>query len=156
MRDTVTLKQFHTPFNSASIRKLLGQLFRASSEQKTAASLATSLMAGGIARHKGTIQDIWLVSGAACASGESMTFDILKNGTSILSGVYTLDSTKPNKEPISLLSLLDPTKADITWGDKLEVTRVYTAGGGPTPLINTRLDVEWAPNQDSLSEPDNR
>ena len=142
------MRNFHTPFNGAGIRYLVRKLTAAFSEQKTAATLATSLMNRGVVTHPGKIEEILLTTGpAACDASESMVFDVLKNGSSILTATYTYDSTvTPGQH--SLMSLLDPTKAVLAVGDKLEVSRTYTAGGTPTPMTHTRVDVEWAPAQD--------
>lgn len=148
LKTTITLRRFHTPMNSESIRGLIGKLMQATSEQKTAATLATSLMSKGVATHPGKIRAIWLTLGPAQpASGESMVFDVLKNGASILTSAYTHDSTT-NTGLVDLMFRLDATKQDIAVGDKLEVSRTYVAGGGPTPMTHSRVDVEWAPNSD--------
>lgn len=151
MPGSVSLRHFHTPFSKASIKYLVRKIHQAVSEQKTAATLAASLMNGGVVSYPGVIKAIAIVLGpAAPASGESMVFDVLKNGTSVLTSAYTYDSTKAALAGsiVDLTNLIDPTKAAVGIGDKLEVTRTYTAGGGPTPMTHTRVFVEFEPDGD--------
>lgn len=131
-----------TPFTPRTNNKLLGHINRMSSSQIVAASLAADVM--GQAADDHFIGDLFLVSGAIAASGESMTVDVLKNGVSILSGVYTIDASTPVGAQVSLLSLIDADKRTLAPSDILTCTRVYTAGGGPTPMLNTGVFLEPA------------
>jgi len=138
----VSRKDLHTPFQSHVVTRLIGQMHAAKSEQLVAADL-TALMAGGVAKHAGKINSLFLVSSVACGSGESMDIDVLKNGVSILTAPYTIDDTTPVGEQIEL-PLVEHTEVAI--GDILTVSRDYTAGGTPTPMTATLVQCEWAHN----------
>lgn len=149
MAGSVSLRMFHTPLGGAGIRYIVRKIHAAISEQKTAATLAASLMNGGVVTYPGVIKAIDLTLGpAAPAAGESMVFDVLKNGVSVLTATYTYDSTKASLAGtiVDLMALLDSTKASVKIGDKLEVTRTYAAGGGPTPMTHTGVTVEFEPD----------
>lgn len=148
-----TLKQFHTPFGSNAIKRLIGLLHRAYSEQAVAAAQTATLMNKGIATHQGKIISLFVVLGVLPAAGESMTVDIRKNGVSILQGgtPITLNAalfTGTTKKYRGFLSFVDPTKLDIFYGDKLEVVRTYTPGGTPAMTTNV-VGVEWAAVSDA-------
>ena len=135
-------KDLHTPFNTLTLKKIKSVMLRGISEQAVAASLATA----GADRMTPcpqdlTIKDIYVISNLVCAAGESMTYNVLVNGVSILSGVFTLDSTKAAKTQHSLKSLITGSLV-LSAGDKVAVTRVYTAGGGPTPMGSNALYIE--------------
>jgi len=82
-----------------------------------------------------------VIHGAMPASGESMTFDVLKNGVSVLSSVITHNSSVSTLDK-AIVGTLDATKVRVEAGDKITWTRDYTAGGGPTPMTDTVLYVE--------------
>ena len=139
----VSRKSFHTPFNSQTVTLLLGHMHAAKSEQLAAADLAGSLMAGGIAKHAGKVNSIFVQTSVVCGAGESMDIDVLKNGASILTAPYTIDDTTPINTQIDLPLVLD---TEVAIGDVLTATRNYTAGGTATPMTSTLVQVEWAHN----------
>lgn len=137
-------KDLHTPFNSKTISKLIGFFLRGQSEQATAASLSAAPVVGLTpATQNGKITSLYLVSSDNAASGESMVIDVLKNGVSILTATYTFDSTKSRDAQIELP--LAAASANLVIGDRLTVTRTYTAGGSPT-MTATSVVAEYSPN----------
>ena len=137
-------KDLHTPFTSKTISKLIGFFLRGQSEQAVAASLSAAAVAGVTpATQSGKITSLYLVAATAAAAGESMVFDVLKNGVSILTGTYTFNNTKSADVQIELP--LAPASANLATGDRLTVTRTYTAGGSPT-MTATSVVVEFSPN----------
>jgi hypothetical protein len=72
-----------------------------------------------------------------------MVVDVLKNGVSILTSTYTFDRTKSADVQIELP--LAAASANLATGDRLTVTRVYTAGGSPT-MTATSVVIEYSPN----------
>lgn len=137
-------KDLHTPFNGKSLDKIAGYLLRGKSEQATAASLAADPMRHMVvATQNTTIQDLYLVSSAAAASGESMVFDVLVNGASILTSTYTYNSASAAATQIKLP--VNTAKRQINTGDRVTVTRTYTAGGTPS-MAATAVVLESSPN----------
>jgi hypothetical protein len=137
-------KDLHTPFTSKTISKLIGFFLRGQSEQATAATLASSAMVGLTpATQNGKITSLYLVSADNAASGESMVFDVLKNGVSILTATYTFNSSSTKDAQIELP--LAAASANVAVGDRLTVARTYTAGGSPT-MMATSVVIEYSPN----------
>ena len=118
----------------------VGRVHRAVGAQLVAATLASQYL--WIASFKGQVCDLTIGISALAASGESMVFDVLKNGVSILSSTYTVDSTITTKEVIDLFSRLTAAGKSFVEGDVYTVARTYTAGGGPTPLGATVVIME--------------
>lgn len=136
------IKSLRTPFTSESARQIFGLLHQIKHQQLTAASASAQLM--GIATHAGKVNNLFYVIQEEFASGESMTLDVLRNGTSILQGgAVTLDDTTDVGARVGL-PLLDGM-ADIAIGDFITVTRVYTAGGTPAAPANG-VFMEWCPD----------
>jgi len=127
---------FPPPMGDKQINKLIAQINRKEHIQDTAADLAAAHL--WTAEWDGEIGDIIVSVGAACAAGESMTFDIFKNGVSILSAVITIDST--TAKYVNGYSKLS-TKTFVA-GDVFTCTRDYTAGGGPTPTLDSMVAIE--------------
>ena len=129
-----------TPY---TINRIVGQIYRCKSEQATAATLAATLL--WVATFDGRIGDAFVQLSAAVAAGESMTFDLLRNGASIMTGgtPLTVNSTNGTaKAQIDLLTLIDPIKVSFVKGDVFTVSRVYAAGGGPTPMAHNSFVME--------------
>jgi hypothetical protein len=126
-----------------SIYRLIAQANRHENAQATAASLAASFL--WVATFDGQMGDAFIQLSAVVASGESMTYAILKNGTTIMVGgtALTVDSTNGTaKAQIPLLSSLTETGRSFVVGDVFTVTRVYTAGGGATPMAYNVVVIE--------------
>lgn len=74
----------------------------------------------------GTILDFRAGSIVACAGAATITLDLKKNGTTVLSGVITLDNA--NTARVVEAGTLSVTTLVV--GDVLEVVATATAGGG--------------------------
>lgn len=124
-----------------SVAKIEGRIEHFRNSQGTAASLAASVL-GVVDSATREIVDAQFTQNALCAAGESMTLDILKNGTSVLlSAPLTIDSTVTSLQT-DLYPLIDPAKRSLAIGDVLTCTRVYTAGGGATPMGGNVVVIE--------------
>lgn len=134
-------KDLHTPFTSHTIEKLMGVIQRCTHEQAVAADDAARALPGASpARHSGRVRSIFVVLAVLPASGESMSYDVLVNGASILTAPVVVDSTYTDKYiEFSVLA----GGAQISIGDLVTVTRDYTAGGGPA-MTNNSISVEWS------------
>jgi len=102
-----------------------------SHHQATAASLDIDVM---IAQQDGTIESFKAVSGATAAAGESMTVDVQIGGVSALTAAITLDAAATT---VVQSGTIDTAANSFSAGDIISIVRVYTAGGGPTPMVNT-------------------
>lgn len=146
---TLKNKDFHSPMNSATIRKIVGHLNKIQHEQAVAADATASVfVGGGPLKQSGVIEDIYFISSIVAGAGESMTIDVLRNGVSILTGVYTFNATAPNApdKQVSFKSLLTPAGRALNVGDVITVTRDYTVGGTPTPMAHNAVVLEIGPS----------
>ena len=107
---------------------------RASSYQVTAATLAQNEM---IAPGPGSITAVKAVADVAAAAGESMTVDVKINGVTVLTAVVTLDDSAGTDVQSGSLD----TAVAFVEDDLISIERTYTAGGGPTPMTDTLVDV---------------
>lgn len=126
--------------SAKSVAKLAGSIQRKSVKQ-TAVSTAT--LHCWTAEWDGVLGDVGVQTGAVAAAGESLTVNVKKNGSSIMTGgtAYTINSSSSGKV-FNLYDLIDPDKRFFVAGDVIAVTLTYTAGGGPTPISDTELWVE--------------
>ncbi len=85
-------------------------------------------------------------AGAAAAAGETLVVDVsrVRGGvvTSLLSATYTYDNGESANTEVSLDSLIDES-IGLADGDLIRVTRTYTAGGGPTPVVNSLVRAQF-------------
>lgn len=79
-----------------------------------------------VARYAGTLIDFVAGSIAACAGAATITIDLKKNGTTVLSAVITLDSGNSAR----VVEAGTVTVAPYAAGDVFEIVTVATAGGG--------------------------
>jgi hypothetical protein len=99
--------------------------------QTTAASATVrSFVASGT----GVITGVYAAAGATAAAGESLTVDVQINGVSCLSSVITLDAAATT---VAQAGTIDTAADDIAAGDIITVVFAYTAGGGPTRIVDT-------------------
>ena len=132
-------KDFRGVPNTCTARKIIGCTQRAFHEQATIATAANTYLVGGCpCAHVGAVQDVVVYLSAAMASGESMTVDVLQNGTSIVGGAKTINTASGTEIHLPIAA-----GAMLSKGDKLTVSRVYTAGGTPAAPVNSVV-VEWA------------
>lgn len=87
----------------------------------------------------GTLLSVKAGTVVACIGAATITVDVKKNGTTVLSGVITLDST--NTARVAEAGTLSVTT--LAAGDLLEVVVVATAGGG-TLGTGLFVEVRWA------------
>jgi hypothetical protein len=86
------------------------------------------------------------VGSIAKAIGDStVTVDVKKNGTSVLSSVVTLNSS--NTARIAVAATIDGTQDDLVAGDWLEVVITISAGTGTLP---TGVFVQVEVDQDGI------
>jgi hypothetical protein len=104
--------------------------------QEAAATQATMLL--GTADMAGVIQ-VEAQVGAIPGAGESMTFDVLKNGTTILASALVADATTVTAARQTLYG--DEGGATVEKGDEISIATTYVAGT-PTPIINSALRVK--------------
>jgi len=105
--------------------------------QETAANQAEIMI--GTADMAGTIS-VEAQVGALPASGEDMTFDVLVNGSSILASALVADDTTVTAARQTLYG--DEGGATVVKGDKISIALVYTAGGSPTPIVDSALRIK--------------
>lgn len=139
MSELITRDFRGTP-TTLTATKILAVLQRAIHEQATTASAAASNMTGGmVARHAGTVQDVWMQLSAAMGAGESMTLDVLVAGTSIITGGAVTINTASGTE----IHLPVIAGSVVAKGQAVTCTRVYTAGSTPAAPLNVVV-AEWA------------
>lgn len=104
--------------------------------QETAASQTAILI--GTADMAGIIQ-VEAQVGAIPGAGESMTFDVLKNGVSILTSALVADATTVLVARQVLYG--EEGGATVVKGDEISVALTYVAGT-PTPIVNSAVRVK--------------
>jgi hypothetical protein len=72
-------------------------------------------------------------------AGESMVFDVLKNGTTVLASALTADLTTSPAARTTLYG--DEGGATVEKGDEISISLAYTAGT-PAPIVNSALRVK--------------
>lgn len=80
-------------------------------------------------------------TGTVAAAGESMTFDVQIAGVTALTGVITIDDTVAIDTPVAGVVGAGAV-AEFAAGELVSVVRTYVAGGGPTPMRDTVVDIE--------------
>lgn len=81
-----------------------------------------------VCRAAGTIMEFVAGSIAACAGAATITLDLKKNGTSVLTTILTLDNA--NTARVHEAAVLNSSLTTVAAGDWLEVVITATAGGG--------------------------
>lgn len=105
--------------------------------QAVAATATDTVM---LAPGAGNITALRAVPGAAAAAGESMTCDVQIGGVTALSAVATID----NASGLNVVAgTVDLAADDFVAGDVITIVRTYAAGGAPTPIVNTVVDVAY-------------
>lgn len=112
-------------------------LLRHTELQATAASATVRAF---IAGRTGVVKGVKAQAGAGAASGESLTVDVQIGGVSCLSSVITLDDTAATTVQDGTI---DTAADDLAADDIVTVVFAYTAGGGPTPIVNTLVTIEY-------------
>jgi hypothetical protein len=128
--------------SAASAYKMAGKVQRQSVKQITAADATLGIWT---AEYDGVIGDAGIQLGAALAdvvTDETMSFDVKKNGTSIMTGGTPLVLGPTTTLVHDLYLSLDKDKCSFVKGDVFVVTLDYTVGSAPTPLVNTEVWLE--------------
>lgn len=128
-----------TPFSDKAGAKLLAHIEQREHIQTTAADATGTVI--WIASFSGVLYDAYVVLANLPGAGESMVFDLLKNGATVLSSAFTADATTVTAKGTFALSI-DPAKDSFVKGDVFVASRDYTAGGTPTPILNTAFVIE--------------
>ena len=115
----------------------LGQSF--DHGQATAASLAGASL--GTVKKPGMITEFAVSIKTVPAAGESMVYTLLVNGTTVATFTANANTVQANKEWPAGVSSFSGVR-DVKVGDVLTVTRVYTAGGAPSPIGFNNVHVE--------------
>lgn len=108
-----------------SADKLKHQYLPTYSQPNTTATTETRVI--HVARSAGTIEGFRAGSIAACSGAATITFDLRKNGATVLSSVITLDNANTARVIEAGTLSGSPT---VVAGDVLEVVITATAGGG--------------------------
>lgn len=111
--------------------------FRHTELQATAAS---ATIRSFIAGRTGEVKAVKAQAGAGAAAGESLTVDVQIGGVTCLTGVITLDNAAGTTVQDGTI---DTAADDLAEDDIVTTVLVYTAGGGPTPIVNTLVSIEY-------------
>lgn len=126
----------NAPFSEGTAAKLLGKILQKDHLQTTAATLAGAVM--WVADFAGLLGDAYVTMAVLPGAGESMVFDLLKNGASVLTGTLTVNNSTTSKGQLKLA--IDPNKASFVPGDVITCSRTYTAGAGA--MTDTQVSIE--------------
>jgi len=103
-------------------------------DQRTA---ATEDRTAFIAPGDGEITYVSAYNAAAAASGESMVIDVEIEGTTCLAASITLTDTDTTAVKAGTLA----AAVAFSQGEKVVITRTYTAGGGATPITGNAVSI---------------
>lgn len=106
----------------------------------TQATAATATTFQFMATRVGVIKAVVMKAGTAAASGEDMAIDVQINGVTCLTSAVTLDDAAGTTLQTATV---DTTADDLAAGDVVTVVRTYTAGGGPTPMTDTFVAIDY-------------
>lgn len=90
-----------------------------------------------IAPAAGTILGVYAKSGATAAAAESMTFDVKIAGVTCLTAPISIAAAQTTVAQAGTLA----AAVSFTAGQVITIVRDYTAGGGPTPMVNTLVSI---------------
>lgn len=151
-RGTVTLKAANLPANCVGDDQVSGsdpiqaekleQQVRASVAQDSGSAVASATKPLYVARGDGEILSIRAGTIVACAGAATITVDVRKNGTTVLTSVITLDNANTARV-VEAGSI--PSPAYVA-GDWFDVVIVATAGGG---TIGQGLLVDFAAREEA-------
>lgn len=106
--------------------KVVHQHLRGHAQPNTTATTETRTI--HVARYAGTVVDVVAGSIAANVGAATVTLDVKKNGTTILTGTTTLDNA--NTARVVEAATINPASAAYVAGDWFEIVLTATAGGG--------------------------
>lgn len=133
-------EDLQTPFTEITYAKVIGNINKKSHSQLVAADATADFI--WVADFDGKIGDAYVQLTAATAAGESCTYDLVKNGTTIMTGVVSIAAGTAAKTQKDMYASIDPALNFFVKGDVIAVTRDYTAGGGPTPMARNTVYIE--------------
>ncbi|NIV93801.1 hypothetical protein GWN42_13630 [candidate division KSB1 bacterium] len=127
-----------TIFWSGANWKIIGQNKVKHTSVQAVAATATEI--AFVATGSGSILDGKCAVLTAAAAGESMVIDVKINGTTCLQATTTIDdSSGTTAEDLNI----DDTANDLAAGDIVTIERTYTAGGGPTPMTDSAVSIDF-------------
>lgn len=94
-------------------------------------------------KQAGNVVGVKFCASGIPAAGESMTVDVDQGGVSVLTAAIVYDN--PDPENTWVEGALDGAAVAVTEGALMTVTRTYAAGGGPTPIAQNEVVVEFGP-----------
>lgn len=109
--------------------KLESRIYASHAQPNTAATAETRTLF--VARRAGIVNHIYVGSIAKAIGDSTVTVDVKKNGTSILSSTVTLNSS--NTARIAVAATIDGSLDDLVAADWLEVVITISAGTGTLP-----------------------
>lgn len=124
-----------------------GRVVELQSFQAVAATLVTQFL---VPEDATRLERFQIANGAVAAAGESMTFNLqrIRAGAAValVTGVFTIDSTDPANivQAADNLLIRDLCRSLVST-DRIQLTRTYVAGGGPTPMTNTHVRLRMEP-----------
>jgi len=122
------IRELQLAVNSGSVNGFTDDQRTAVTEDRTAF----------IAPADGEVVSVQAYNAAAAAAGEDMAVDVEIGGTTCLTGPMTLDDAAGTDV---VDGTLDTGAVAFSAGDKVVITRTYTAGGGPTPIVGNAVTV---------------
>lgn len=123
--------------------KLESRIYVSHAQPNTAATTETRTLF--VAQRPGIINKVQAGSIAKAVGDSTVTVDVKKNGTTILSSVLTLNSSNVNRTPAD--ATIDGTQDDYVAGDWFEVVITATIGTGTLP---TGVFVQVEADQDGV------
>lgn len=81
-----------------------------------------------VARFAGYVDSLFAGNLAICAGAATITVDLKKNGTTVLTAVLTLNSANTNGADVA--ATIDPAQEAYVAGDRFDLVVTATAGGG--------------------------
>lgn len=130
-------KSLHTPFSGPNdgVPEIIGILGRVHDKQQVAATATTTHVAG----HPGKVRKLRLEVPVAPTTTETMTFDVQKNGVSILSATPQMTSAATTVGVYDVMGLvLAGTSFQV--GDVITIIRTLANGAA---ITMTGVVLEW-------------
>jgi hypothetical protein len=109
--------------------KLESRIYASHAQANSAATAETRTLF--VARRTGIVNHIYVGSIAKAIGDSTVTVDVRKNGTTILSSAVTLNNA--NTARIAVAATIDGTQDDLVAGDWLEAVITISAGTGTLP-----------------------
>jgi hypothetical protein len=135
---SVTSNSVQTSAN-ISADKTESRIYASHAQPNSAATAETRTLF--VARRVGLIQHVYVGSIAKAIGDSTVTVDVKKNGTSVLSSAVTLNSS--NTARVAVAGTIDGTLDDLVAGDWVEVAITISAGTGTLPtgvFIQVEID----------------